>query len=307
MTTEKAHQHQQFGGQWTREKLAILKGYLDAYTTALKDKPFSLMYIDAFAGTGGINTRSKDPDAESFLKGSARIAIEVDGKPFDKLVFVENDADKCCKLRSLKGEHPSRDIEVHESDANRFLRDMQYDWKHSRGVLFLDPFATTVEWTTIEAIAKAGALDTWLLFPVSAIARMLPQTVRLDDMLPGLADRLTRIYGDEGWRGLYERETGLFDFPEDVAFHVREKGVRGLLNIYKENLGKLFGKGLLPDSKTLVNSNNSVLFEFIFCVGNPSPRVINLASGIAEHLINKLEISCSPQRPAAPAGSGELF
>jgi len=38
----------QFGGEWTQEKLQILERYLDAYTTALKSKPFKLVYIDAF-------------------------------------------------------------------------------------------------------------------------------------------------------------------------------------------------------------------------------------------------------------------
>jgi three-Cys-motif partner protein len=41
-----------FGGDWTATKLEILKGYLGAYTIALKDQPFKTAYIDAFAGTG---------------------------------------------------------------------------------------------------------------------------------------------------------------------------------------------------------------------------------------------------------------
>ena len=41
-----------FGGRWTRQKLDILERYLDAYTTVLKYRHFSLVYIDAFAGTG---------------------------------------------------------------------------------------------------------------------------------------------------------------------------------------------------------------------------------------------------------------
>lgn len=49
--------HHAFGGDWTDTKLAVLRNYLSAYTTALKDKPrpnfrFQKVYIDAFAGTG---------------------------------------------------------------------------------------------------------------------------------------------------------------------------------------------------------------------------------------------------------------
>ncbi len=49
------------------EKLRILERYLDAYTTALKNQPFKLMYIDAFAGTGLDD--GQDDETTSLLKG----------------------------------------------------------------------------------------------------------------------------------------------------------------------------------------------------------------------------------------------
>ena len=65
------------GGKWTIEKLDILERYLDAYTTALKNQPFKLMYIDAFAGTGEISLRKEDEDARYFIEGSARRALRL--------------------------------------------------------------------------------------------------------------------------------------------------------------------------------------------------------------------------------------
>ena len=41
---------QSFGSDWTSDKLQILRAYLDAYTTAMKNQPFTLIYVDAFAG-----------------------------------------------------------------------------------------------------------------------------------------------------------------------------------------------------------------------------------------------------------------
>ena len=46
-----------FGGPWTNDKLEILRRYLDAYTTALKNQPFNLIYVDAFAGGGSWTPR----------------------------------------------------------------------------------------------------------------------------------------------------------------------------------------------------------------------------------------------------------
>ena len=66
-----------FGGDWTQEKLGILELYLDAYTTALKNKPFHLVYVDAFAGTGrimrdsGPGYETDEGDSRSFIMGSA--------------------------------------------------------------------------------------------------------------------------------------------------------------------------------------------------------------------------------------------
>ena len=50
-------EHPQFGGPWTLRKLEVLAGYLQSYTTALKNKPtpknpFRKAFIDAFAGSG---------------------------------------------------------------------------------------------------------------------------------------------------------------------------------------------------------------------------------------------------------------
>ena len=46
------------------QKLGILEAYLDAYTTALKNQPFELVYVDAFAGTGRI-MRDSGPGHET--------------------------------------------------------------------------------------------------------------------------------------------------------------------------------------------------------------------------------------------------
>lgn len=62
---------QQFGGEWTIQKLDILTGYLDAYLVALKYMKFKKIYVDAFAGTGSITTC----DGQREIAGSARLAL----------------------------------------------------------------------------------------------------------------------------------------------------------------------------------------------------------------------------------------
>ena len=216
-----------YGGPWTIEKLDILETYLDAYTTALKKQPFKLVYLDAFAGTGYVELgRGEDAD---FIRGSAQRAINVADKPFDELIFVEKDQGRCTELERLKDEFPRSNIRIENSDANDFLCGLRRNWQEWRSVLFLDPFATQIHWSTIEAVAGFEALDTWILFPTSAVARMLPNSRRPDDIEPKWADRLTSVFGNESWRHLYQqsRQASLFGDPGLE----RTEGVDGLLSI----------------------------------------------------------------------------
>lgn len=271
-----------YGGSWTEKKLEILERYIDAYTTALKNKPFQLIYIDAFAGTGYVETQDKD--ANDFINGSAARAVGITDKAFDKLIFIENDQNRCRELENLRQAHFDRDIQIEYLDANEYFSSLQQDWDYRRGVLFLDPFATQVQWSTIEKIASFNALDTWILFPTYAVTRILPTSRKPDDISSRWADRLTDVFGNEGWRNLYQPslQGNLFGEVE----HVRDRGIDGLISIYKRNLESLFGNRFLKESATLKNSKNSALFEFLFCVGNPSG--IAPAKRIAKHILEHI-------------------
>ncbi len=66
-------------GFWTKEKLDVLRRYLDRFTTASKSKP-EILYLDLFAGEAENYERfTGDP-----IAGSARVALEVDDPPFSR-------------------------------------------------------------------------------------------------------------------------------------------------------------------------------------------------------------------------------
>lgn len=270
-----------YGGPWTQQKLEILGKYLDAYTTALKNQPFRLMYVDAFAGTGEVPLE----DGRIIIEGSASIAIRVADKSFDKLILVEKDADQCASLGELRDEHDLRNIEVVCDDANNYLRKLCTSWSSAysnwRGVLFLDPFATQVEWATVESVAGTEALDTWILVPVSGISRILPRNKQPDEISEAWKSALAKIFGDESWRDLYRpsEQPNLFGSES----HTRDPGVDGIIRIYKSKLQEIVGNRLLDKSHRFKNSKNARMFEFIFFAGHPKGRTI--AHRIAEHLM----------------------
>lgn len=271
-----------YGGEWTKEKLSILGGYLDNYTTALKNQRFNLMYVDAFAGAGKVNLQGEEID------GSALIALDVKDKTFDKLIFVEKDERQFKSLKELQSQHKDRNIEVQHFDANKYLEKLCNEWsKHYstnwRGVIFLDPFATQVNWATIESVAKTKVLDTWILFPVSGIARMLPKNREPEQISESWKQRLTRIFGDESWRDLYNRPKQVSLLPDESKY--RAPGVDRIIEIYKGKLKYLVGARLLNTAHRFKNSKNSRIFEFIFFAGDDGDRAINLSHKITTHLM----------------------
>lgn len=219
MTSEAIHPER----SWTEEKLQILEGYLKAYTTALKNRDFHLTYVDAFAGTGYVSrdatqslaTWGDDLDdmSRDVLQGSTRRAIAVNDKPFDSFIFVEQNPEHAAALRRMQHEFGERDIKVERAEANGFLqmwcdaqnRLLGIPWdkpgNRQRAVVFLDPFATQVEWQTVSSIARTQSIDLWILFPLSAITRILPRNRQPDE---SYAATLDRIYGSDEWRTLYQ-------------------------------------------------------------------------------------------------------
>lgn len=285
-----------FGGDWTEQKLSILADYLRAYNTALKKQPFQRVYVDAFAGTGYREKRQKEfglrgffADLEEeapqqFLKGSAKRALEVQ-PPFHTYIFVESDADNVRSLERLREEHKDKSamIEVVQDDANAFVQDFcrQEDWRSTRAVLFLDPFATQVEWATIEAVAATKAIDLWYLFPSMAVNRLLA-----NDPNKACRERLDAVFGAATWFEAFYRTQRLDDiFGEPLDVVRKACDFQALGRFFTNRLKSIFA-GVAERPKVLCNSKGSPLFHLFFAAGNPKGAPI--AVRIANHLLRKI-------------------
>ena len=277
----------QFGGQWTTKKLEILRQYLDAYTTALKDQPFQLTYVDAFAGAGSWSPRAapeaRDEDYSDFLElrdGSPRIALEIEDRAFDRFVFIERNRSRSRVLNDLRVAFPSREIEILNEDANTAIPRICNDLQPSdRAVVFLDPFATQLDWSTVGAIAKTEKIDCWILFPIMAVVRMMPTGGQPDE---AGANRLDRVFGGrDHWREIYRAAQQPSLFPDVGTGQERTRGGREIAARYKSRLESVFAR-VAPTSGTLTNSNGTPMFELFFAASNPvgAPIAIRIANHI---------------------------
>jgi three-Cys-motif partner protein len=287
---------QLFGGNWTEKKLEILKKYFDTYNTALINQPFKRVYVDAFAGTGyrqqrkrkyeikGLFEDLEQEEPKQFLKGSAKLALEANPS-FHRYIFIESNKNKINELEKLQKEHPekTKQIEIVQSDANEFIQNYckDEDWANTRAVLFLDPFATEVEWGTLEAIAKTKCIDVWILFPLMAVNRLLakdPQKISYDC--------LNRIFGTQDWFEHFYKTRTLDDiFGKSVDIIVKACDFTRIGSFYKSRLKTIF-PGVAEKPKVFYNSRGSALFQLFFAAGNTKGAPI--AIRIAEHLIRNI-------------------
>ena len=293
-----------FGGEWTRDKLQILEDYLRSYTTVMKNQSFHIWYIDAFAGTGFINVDSRDEvqgkllisddgwDGEiaNLLKGSARRAVEVDDKPFDELIFIEQNFEYAIELSKLKQELSDRNIRIVPEDSNEFLqnwctsrsRELGTPWRGERAVIFLDPYATEVNWQTVQRIAETKSIDLWILFPLSALSRLMPNERAPDDANAAILDR---VFGGHDWQDvLYQTYTQPNLFGEEETQTVRGEQ-QAIVDLYLHKLNGVF-PSVAPSPKWFRNSRNSPLFALMFAAANPG-RGGRIALDIANHLLNR--------------------
>ena len=275
-----------FGGQWTQEKLDILHRYLEAYTTALKDQPFRLIYVDAFAGEGYYEPKSAgfDEDYSEFrelVKGSAAIALDVDDKPFDEPIFVESDQDRIRSLEKMAGEYPMREIKIIQGDANIEIPIFCENMKTSdRAVVFLDPFGPEVSWGTVATLAETEKIDCWILFPLNRVVRDMPVTA---EPPVDRAEELDRVFGGRSyWQQTYQPSLQLSMLDEAPSLE-RPRGTEEIVNLYRERLESVFPR-VAPTPRTLRNSRNAPLFELFFAVSNPAGAPI--AVRIADHILS---------------------
>lgn len=278
-----------FGGIWTLIKLEALEKYLVAFNTALSKQSFTRIYIDGFAGTGRCDIKL-DGERTS-IDGSARRALAIN-PPFHKYCFIELGSKKLAALKALEAEFPDKVIEVIRSDANTALKALceLYRWRDERAVLFLDPYGMNVEWSTLEVIAKTGAIDVWYLFPYAGLYRQAAKNPEAMDT--DKEESITRLLGTDEWRQVFytpKRQSSLFD-----ANPGEERGVNHvqMLEFVSKRLNQLFPAVTAPkilyqggDAKS---PSGAPLFALYFAASNPKPAAFGLATRIANDILDTL-------------------
>lgn len=266
---------QAFGGSWTLRKLEILDKYSDFYLTAMKNRPFKLCYIDAFAGSGWVEVRGHGE-----IRGSALRALE---RPFDRYIFIEKKKEYTEQLEVIRANYPEKLIDIELGDCNEILKRLSTEpWYDNfwRGIIFLDPYAMNVEWETLKAIAKTQAFDLWYLFPLSALLRVLRKDGRITVQNKY---RLNMLLGTCEWeKALYSESIQMSLFDE---IDLERETVQGIIKYVVGRMQDVF-PAVSPNPRILRQTrNNSPLFLLCFAVSNPNKKAIDLSLKVADHIL----------------------
>ncbi len=278
-----------FGGIWTQKKLEVLESYLQFYSQALKNQPFTLHYADAFAGTG-THVPDLDERGESLipmdeLRGSATTALNV-LPGFARYHFNDLNPEHTRELRRIQDDFPRRNINVYELDANLFVPEFCRNLgSKDRAVLLLDPYSTQLNWATIECAARSEKVDVWLLFPISAVLRMTPTGGVREDWVK----KLDLLLGTTLWQDALYKPVDIP--PMDDLFGAAQPTTpkervnpKALEAWVTERLKTIFGWVAPP---LWLKRNGSPLFLFYFAISNKNPKAIGLANRVASQILKK--------------------
>jgi three-Cys-motif partner protein len=270
---------QSYGGPWTLLKLEIVERYLDYYARVMKNQSFKLCYIDAFAGSGNVEIKGGE------IPGSALRALDY---PFNRYIFIEKEKAYLRKLQeTVITNYSGKECQFIHGDCNELLEIInKYNWYKNnwRGVIFLDPYAMNLKWTTLHSIVKTKVFDVWYLFPLSALNRNLYR----DGRIPSSNKKaISALLGTDDWEKKIYRIS-----PQGTLFGEIDRNKLPITEIGQYVIKRLETEfaGVSKHAKLLKNpETNSPLFLLCFAVSNPSKNAINRALTGADYILTHVD------------------
>lgn len=275
---------------WTEEKLRILSAYLHGFALACK-RVGGWYALDLFAG-GGLNV-SETTGAE--IPGSPVIALDARSPEATLVVCCEQGSEVLDALHDRTSAYGRR-CEIVPGDANREIGAMLARLPSAApSFAFLDPEGAELEWETVRRIAEHKAagrsrVEQLILFPTDmGFVRLLSLRKPLN---PGYASRVTAMFGNDDWRGIYERRRA----GQITAEQARDDYLR----LYAQGLRDLGYRHVqerqITKEPTKPGGRGSPMYFLVFATDNDT------GNKIMDHCFNKKHL-----RPEEELGQETMF
>lgn len=276
-----------FGSNWTYQKIRIVELYAKAYLQIMKIYPYwKLMYFDGFAGSGEIELEGK-MDAKVIEGAAKRIMMIDEPRIFDMYYFVELDKRKAEKLKNTVEDLKKSGVFVVSEDCNVKLKSManylRGEGKNFRVLAFIDPFGMNLEFSSVKELKGLG-IDMWILVPTGIGANRL---LKKDGVIPeSWLQKLESFFGIDRellmntFYKVFETEDL---FGEKSRIVVKdEKAIKHIKDLYIKRMTEVFK--YVSDAYEMRNSTNSIMFHF-FMVSN-NETAIRIANDIVRKANN---------------------
>lgn len=200
-------------GTWAEDKYRLVYLYDELFSTGMKNRWQSRVYIDLFSGPGLASVQG----ASKLLWSSPMLALSVKDK-FDKYIFCDNDSNYLNALTSrVNGNFPGVDVSYVLGDCNERVEEIcshipkaSKDYK-VLSFCFVDPFNLGVNFSTIRRVADFY-VDFMVLLALHMDANRNeriytdPENKTIDDFL-----------GQSSWRARWSKPIAKKDFPRFLA------------------------------------------------------------------------------------------
>ena len=268
----------QFGGNWTEEKMDIIVEYAKAYLTIMNKQSWvKTLYFDGFAGSGMIEIEEFE-----YSKGTAlRILDLEEPKPFDLYYFVELNEYFKTKLEDIiTDNYPNRNTHIVQADCNSKLKDMArflQQNKNYRALAFIDPYGMSVNWDSITTLENLG-IDLWILVPTGVgVNRLLKTDGKISEAWLFKLEKFLGLTKEIIFDYFYKTDIVHTLFGEDTFIQKEKNAIQKVGNIYSQKLKEVFK--YVSEPFVLKNSSNSIMYHFMMATNNKA------ALNIANHVI----------------------
>jgi three-Cys-motif partner protein len=260
----------QFGGNWTVQKIEMIVGYAKAYLTIMNKYPkFKALYFDGFAGSGSIYKEEGD-DIE-LIKGTAIRILEIqEPKPFDVYYFVEKSEVNKNELQALiNADFIGKTCHVVNDDCNNRLVNMATFLKNHpsfRVLAFIDPFGMALNWNSLESLKGLG-VDLWILVPTGiGVNRLLKKDGQISDAWANKLEKFLGLPKEKIIEYFYKIKTVQTLFGEETNLAKEKQASEKASQLYKKRLNEIFN--YVSEPLPLKNSTGSVMYHFMMATNN---------------------------------------
>lgn len=200
-------------GSWSEDKYALVGLYDRLFSSGMKKKWESRVYVDLYAGPGLLKVR----DRSKFLWGSPMLALGLKD-PFDKYIFCEENPEAVSALRKRVRTHfPNAKVAFVQGNCNERIEAvcaLVPKATAANRVLcfcFVDPYDLSIKFSTVRRIASFFADFLFLLALHMDANRnqayyLNPEVTKIDDFL-----------GNIDWRARWKALSEPKRFPRFLA------------------------------------------------------------------------------------------